>query len=583
MFFEVQFSSMWQQLQHKSTQIAALFCLLCGLLPFQPLLAQDLQDTTEVDAAPRPLINLQYFSSGANPAQGSIFWFGKVERGANYGDVRIAYDDKALVFYLHVFDRELAYDTGANAEKFLQWDGATLYLDPQADLASPLANSSVRFDAQINHWEPRTAYQRSFRWQKGAWKTTSAAFDTSVGYRGDFNVVGDDRGWYLRFSVPFTSLGLAGAPSQGTIWRMALALHDRDEVQGSALPDQVWPADMQTGQPQSWGHIRFGVPTYQAPNVAAPQTVSIRNGVDGVSAPDAHVGGHSICGDPFYKDYFGQWGSANYSGYTQINIQNQWDVADWPCFSKYYVTFPLNTLPADASIVKATLTMQMFGHAGLPGEAKRSYMQVSRVATDWSEQSITWNNAPPVLENYSWTWVEPFKTGQKNATYTWDLSRAVADAQAARQPLRLVIYSLEGDQSSGKYFWSADAGAGVAPVLDITWGFKGYTFSANPLKQVIQAGGKAAYELQIASLRAGESVSLEAGASNPPGLEVSISPQRINAPGGRATVTMKDQSDSQAKRVYVVPITARKGEETRTEEMLVFVNGEVLFMPSLSR
>jgi hypothetical protein len=312
----------------------------------------------------------------------------------------------------------------------------------------------------------------------------------------------------------------------------------------------------------------------------------IRNGVNGISAPDSAVGGHSICGEPFRSDFFGKWGNANYPGYKQFNIQNQSDIADFPCFSKYYVTFPLNSLPREASIVEATLTMHMFGNAGYGGDdAKSSYIQAARVAEDWNEQTLTWNNAPQVLENYSSTWVEPLKDGGiANTSHTWDLARAVADAHAAGEPLRLVLYSLDGEYHSGKYFWSADSDVAEGrPSLEITWGYKTYTMSVLPHKQVIRSGDTAVYELNFTSLRDGETVRLEAGASSPAGLEVKITPQQINAPGGTATVTLTDRSSANGARMYRVPLTARKGEEVRNAEMFVFVNGRQVFLPAVRR
>jgi hypothetical protein len=185
-----------------------------------------------------------------------------------------------------------------------------------------------------------------------------------------------------------------------------------------------------------------------------------------------------------------------------------------------------------------------------------------------------------VLENYSATWVAPHTNDISDSSHEWDLSRAVADAHAARQPLRLVLYSLDGDYHSGKYFWSADMDAAEGrPPLEITWGYKGYALSALPVKQMIRTGGTATYEIRIGSLRAGETVSLRAGSSTPPGLDVSIAPQQISAPGGQATVTLIDRGDSQAARIYRVPISAEKDGDSNTVELLVFVNGKQLFLP----
>jgi hypothetical protein len=309
--------------------------------------------------------------------------------------------------------------------------------------------------------------------------------------------------------------------------------------------------------------------------------------VNGIVAPDGAVGGHSECGSKYNPNFFDGWGDANYANYAQINIQNQWDVADWPCFSRYYVTFPLTPLPANAGIVSATLTMYMFGNAGYgPGDAKPSLIQAARVAADWDESTLSWNNAPALLENTSWTVVNPMQDGDPDPKpVVWDVTKAVADAVAAGQPLRLSLYSGDGDYHSGKYFWSADAGENYRPLLKITWGSAGYTMSAVPVVPAIAAGGTAEYELNIAGLTDGETVTLEVGQSSPAGLEVTATPTTIAAPGGKAKITLHDRAndDSEKTTFYTVPVTASTGEETRTVELSVIVNGQFLYLPSVRR
>ena len=557
---------------------AALLAVAGGLLAPQPTAAQ--QNVV-------PTIHIPYFAGGANPGQGAIFWLGKVEHGTNYADVRIAYDNDALVFILHVFDRRVSYDDKVNGSSDLTgFDSVSLYLDTQSELAAPLAGGSRRFDAAMSWWEPRDGYQRAYTWDVSAWKAASAAFETEPGFRAALNDDSDDRGWTMRYRVPFASMGLGSAPAQGSVVRMALALHDRDELDKPVLPDQFWPAGADVDRPATWGHITFGVPDYSAPSITDPQLLTLRDGVDGIVAPDAAVGGHSECGYKYDPDYFGGWGEANYAGYAQFNVQNQWDVADWPCFSKYYLTFPLTSLPEASGVVSATLTMYMFGNAGYgPGDAKPSYIQIARVAEDWTENSITWNNAPSVLENYTWSWVPPVDNANDHSgrPRTWDLSRAVADAYAGGVPLRLVVYSTDGDYHSGKYFWAAEADKEARPRLDIMWGAAAFSLAAVPVKQMIHSGETAQFDVNIKALRAGESVTVEAGASTPEGLQIAVAPQQVAAPGGKAVVTLKDTVGTQAARVYRIPLTVRTGTDTRTTELIVFVNGRQLFLPAVRR
>jgi len=87
------------------------------------------------------------------------------------------------------------------------------------------------------------------------------------------------------------------------------------------------------------------------------------------------------------------------------------------------------------------------------------------VAEDWNEAALTWNNAPFAMENVSRAWVQPIEgCGAPGGIpwpcvpRTWDVSLAVAQAYAARTPLRLVLYSADSDYSTGKYFTSSYTG-----------------------------------------------------------------------------------------------------------------------------
>jgi len=186
---------------------------------------------------------------------------------------------------------------------------------------------------------------------------------------------------------------------------------------------------------------------------------------------DAGVGGYANCGTG--TDHWKTWGDTNEGFYnpdlSDFNIQNQSDISDYPCFSKYYVTFPLDSVPAGKAIVAATLTLRQFGNSD-PANAKPSFIQVLSVGADWDERTITWNNAPLAVENYGGNWVDPLLAAGVTPR-TWDVTRAVADAIKARRPLRLALYTADNNYHSGKYFiasgsWKAED----RPTLDITWG-----------------------------------------------------------------------------------------------------------------
>jgi hypothetical protein len=275
-------------------------------------------------------------------------------------------------------------------------------------------------------------------------------------------------GWQAEFEIPFSSLGLSGPPAAGTQWGLGVVVHDRDEA---VNPDRVWPENFQNLRPDTWGQLRFGRPVYTPPTVAVTGTTVIRQGLNGASVTDAAVGGHGDCGGA--KNAWTEWGNANYAGYDQFNIQNQWDVADFMCFSKYYVTFPLTSVPAGKTVVSARVTLNLFGNAGYnPGDAKPSAVNALTVAEDWSESTITWNNAPYAEQNISVTWVYPIDATHPSGPYDWNVSYAAAEAYSRGQPLRLAFYSTDGDYHSGKYFWSsnvADWNAAARPTLEIRW------------------------------------------------------------------------------------------------------------------
>jgi hypothetical protein len=208
--------------------------------------------------------------------------------------------------------------------------------------------------------------------------------------------------------------------------------------------------------------------------VAPSGTTTVRHQLSGADVPDAAVGGTipNLC--PGNSNHiWNVWANLSYPNNQDFNVQNQSDVADWPCFAKYYVTFPLDSLPPGVVILSADLTLHQFGGSD-PGAAQPSLIQVLTVAENWSPATITWNNAPLALENVGQSWVDPTSfPGWPGLERTWDLSYAVARAYAQGKPLRLVVYSADSAIHSGKHFVSSDVGdwnAAARPTLVITWG-----------------------------------------------------------------------------------------------------------------
>jgi hypothetical protein len=268
-------------------------------------------------------------------------------------------------------------------------------------------------------------------------------------------------------------MGVQTKPSVGTTWGFGVIVHDRDDSAGSNIIHTKWPENLDPNIPSSWGQISFGKATYNPLAVAKEGEIMIRHRHNGAYVVDGAVGGHTVCGD--HVDHWSEWGDANYAGNSQFNIQNQWDVADWPCFSKFYVNFPLDSLSSNKVIISATLTMTLFGNAGggVWGDPPDSYIQVLTVGEDWEEESLSWNSAPLAVENISGTWVYPRDYSVPDQPYQWDVSKAVHQAYIAGETLRLAVYSADGELHSGKYFWTSDINdydATMRPTLLVVYG-----------------------------------------------------------------------------------------------------------------
>jgi hypothetical protein len=410
--------------------------------------------------------------------EAAIFWFGRVTPIQNAVDVRVSYREDHLIVRVAAMDRRLWFDRSPSPDDLTAWDAATLYLDTAGNTGLAPGTDSYRFEAQLSVTPSREGYQAAYQGSGTGWVAAVLPFTSTTDWAGNYpNNEIDDRGWAPKFLIPYSTLGWSGLPAEGTIWGMAVVLHDRDDAQGTPIEDQVWPETMDPEQPATWGQLRFGIPSYSPPRASREGEILVRHGLDGATVTDADVGGSSICGAPAAPDYFPTWGELNWAGKAFVNIQNLGAISEWPCFSRTYVTFPLDALPADQVIISATLTLFLTGSAGqgLDPGPKPSLIQVLTVDSDWTESSVTWNNAPLAKENISATWVYPVASSPPapGIPYHWDVSRAVAEAYAAGTPLRLALYEADWAFHSGKYFHSSDVGPWNEegrPTLTVAWG-----------------------------------------------------------------------------------------------------------------
>ncbi len=440
---------------------------------YLPFVSGVRQSSFTLQSPTAPRVNAPYFEGDIVYPETAIFWFGKVTPTENYAQVRVGFNQQELSINLAAFDRQQWYDTNPSPATLTEWDAVTLFLTTEN-------GSSYRFVGQLNNGSSREKYQAVYIKQGSSWTAVSIPFSTRTAWRGTApnNNSDEDRGWVITFKIPFESLGSSGRPRDGANWKMGVVMHDRDDAAGSPIPDKWWPKDFAIDNPSSWGELVFGIPSYNPPAISVTDTVLIRHKLNGAVVVDGEVGGGSICGDKL--DFWTEWGDKSYPGSqdnSDFNIQNQSDIADWPCFARYYVTFPMDSLPKGKDIVSAKLTLHQMGNSGGGswGEAGRSLIQIFTIREDWDEATLTWNNSPHALENVSSTWVYPVEQfpGWPGIPWTWDISRAVAQVYEAGEPLRLAIYTADNAYHSGKYFVSSDTGdwnEQARPTIEVSLG-----------------------------------------------------------------------------------------------------------------
>ncbi|MEN4013747.1 MAG: DNRLRE domain-containing protein [Chloroflexota bacterium] len=406
----------------------------------------------------------------------SIFWFGRVSESDNYQDVRVAYNNTELVVDVSTFDRRIWFNRNPGSSPFEDWDAVTLLLQTALFGADAPLPQSYRFVVQFRDLaqnEPvPSAYRMAYRGNGSGWQVSPLNFQAFTNWRGEggVNTDRDNRGWRITFRIPFSTLGW-NQPPHNSQMRMALISHDRDSQAGPPGTSFTWPEDVNRDSPATWGNLRFGLPVYAPPRAINLRTLLIREGENGTSVPDAAVGGtigNQCPGDPYH--IWNEWGNLNYANESSAIIQNQADIADWPCFSKYFVTFPLDGIPPGKVIRSARLVLHHWGGSGSindPDPARRpnsSFIHAFSLRDDWQENSITWNNAPLAQENLSVLRVGVYNITQEGegwpgAAHEWDVSAAAASAYQSGAPLRLALYSSDSSYHSGKYFSASETEA----------------------------------------------------------------------------------------------------------------------------
>ncbi len=434
---------------------------------YLPLVFKPVPDT--------PRINMPFFDGTIQYAEMAVFGMGQITPTVNYADMRVGYNQSEIYIDLAIFDKRLWNDSSPAYNEFDQWDSVTVLLNTGNPIQTSLTPNVYKFNLQAYKGGSPVPYRAVYQWGTSGWEFVSSQFDMTSGWRGnDFNDNSDDRGWVARFHISFSTLGLT-APIDDTVWSVAFFLHDRDDVAGTAIPVVSWPSNVMADTPFTWGKLVFGLPEYESPGVTFSETIMIRENTNGITVPDSGVGGTTgnLCpGDAYF--IWNEWGNLNFGDSWHFNIQNQGDVADWPCFSKYYVRFPLDSVPDGKKIVSATLLLHYWGGSN-PSTAQSSLIQVLTVNEDWQENLVTWNNGPWAWENVSRTWVHlpAVWPNWPKVPVFWDVSYAVDQAYRTGKPLNIYLYEADWAGDSGKYFTSSEAeewNVTGRPTLFVKWG-----------------------------------------------------------------------------------------------------------------
>jgi hypothetical protein len=220
----------------RSLSLAILITLAAALPSATPIHGQ----TAPVRRVNAPFFDVPWIE--LETREFAIFWFGRVTSTENYADVRVGYTPTNLYINLSVFDRYMFTDPSPSPEDLANWDAASLYLNRDGNTGAAPSTSSYRLVAQIQaSGGDSPNYRTSYQGNGSAWQAEAISFST---VSGSIN----EHGWSLYYRVPFASLGLSGPPSPGTVWGLALQLHDRDSA-GQTEPAKLWPENMTNTQP----------------------------------------------------------------------------------------------------------------------------------------------------------------------------------------------------------------------------------------------------------------------------------------------------------------------------------------------
>lgn len=552
----------------RKTSVYILIALLVGLW-LTPLRASVY---AQGDDPPRR-VNMPYFPTQVTWAESAIFWFGQNEQGVpsrNYVDVRAAYTVEALRIQATVVDYYLWYNVDpAAGDDLTQYDAVAIYLDTGFDRATTPQTDDYTFLVGARHWPNENAvqYHRQARGTGIEWDTTWSgdwtdyeAMQWWCNPGPNSNACGIDFGWTAIFTIPWETLGLSGSPSEGALWGLGVQLHDRDDEppDGYVAPDH-WPETFDANSPATWGELHFGYADYR-PLPAIPAGLAEIHATSPVdnTVEDAWMGGGGLCAG-------GHEGGSevNHGDDAALYVGTETAPTHFPCFNKSYLRFSLDAIPAGQAIISASMTLHLWGNAGDPGQAQPSWVHLFTISDPWDEMIIHWNNAPLAQENIAATWLYPYsRPGDiqwPGDSYTWDATRAVAEAYAADRPVDLAIYGSDTEQHSSKYLTSSETGdwnVAGRPTLRVRWGAPASALEKTASSSAVSYGEEIVYTL--VAVGDGQALTLTDQ------LPDSVSPPLSHTPGlvytpHRLTWTGTPALEERVTLTYVVSTTIPSG------------------------
>jgi len=571
-------------------------------------------------------VNAPYFSGTLWWGQTAIFWLGQNEQGnpptRNYTDVRMGYTDDALRILATVADYYLWYDENANSSSDLtQHDAVAIYLDTSGDGAAAPQSDDYWFLIGAREFQDVDNYTRHARgngsgWDSGwtpsaAWSAQSALSFSEHGSPNSND--GDiDYGWTAVFTLPWETLGLSGPPAEGTAWGLGVRVYDRDLNSGSPLEPEIWPEAFSSSNPSTWAALTFNAPACEPPPAIVEGTTTIQRATptDTSVVQDAWVGGGAWCSG-------GHEGGAdiNHGGFypdgsvkeSELFAGNEVAVTHLPCFSKSFLRFYLDDVPAGKVILSATLILHHWGNSGEPDAPEdedrphNSHVWLYSMSDPWTEMGITWNNAPLAQKNLDMVEVIPLASyiGNPGIPYSWDATEAVATAYAAGQPVSLAIYDAASQRNTSKYFSSSEAdewNVEGRPALTVTWGRAGTDLEKSATPHFGNEGDPISYILSF--LGTGNTLTLTdtlpAGVSAPGNLALEGTSVMPAYDGGQRRLTWSDSPgvDQEVIIRYTVTINTiqrlalvnvaeltEAGGDASTDTAIVVANPYLVHLP----